>query len=186
MATLLIAQRYAKAIFDLSVEMNVVEDVRSDMELIQSVCSSNKDFRLLLKSPVIRPDKKIIVLEALFKNKISDLSMRYLSIITRKRREQFINDIATEYISIYKKFKNIFILHLESARAVSSDIRKKIVSLLEDKTQGTIELHEKVKEELVGGFVFSYDDYKYDASIAYQLRKMKKAVAEFNFYISEL
>ena len=63
MATSLIAQRYAKAIFELSVEMNVVEDVKSDMELIQSVCSSNKDFIHLLKSPVIRPNKKIIVLE---------------------------------------------------------------------------------------------------------------------------
>ena len=141
---------------------------------------------MLLKSPVIRPEKKITVMQAVFKNEISDLSMRYLSIIARKRREKFIIDIATEYIHIYKKFKNIFVLHLESASALSSDIRKKVIALLEDRTQGTIELHEGVKKELVGGFVFSYDDYKYDASIAYQLRKMKNSVAEFNLYISEL
>ena len=73
MAISLIAQRYAKAIFGLSLEMNVVEEVKSDMELIHSVCSSNKDFILLLKSPVIRPDKKLKVVEAVFKEKISEL-----------------------------------------------------------------------------------------------------------------
>ena len=186
MGTLLIAQRYAKALFDLSVEMNVVEDVKSDMELILSVCSSNKDFMLMLKSPVIRHEKKISVIEKVFTNEISELSLRYLRIITRKKREKFISNIALEFISIYKKFKNIFVLHLESAEALSDDIRKKVVALLEDKTKGTIELHEEVKKELIGGFVFSYDNNKYDASIAYQLKKMKKSVAEFNFYISEL
>ena len=186
MSTLLIAQRYAKALFDLSVEMNVVEEVKSDMDLILSVCSSNKDFSLMLKSPVIRHEKKIIVIEKVFKNEISELSLRYLSIITRKNREKFISNIALELISIYKKFKNIFILYLESAEAVSDNIRKKVIALLEDKTKGTIELHEEVNKELVGGFVLTYDDYKYDASIAFQLRKMKKSIAEFNLYISEL
>ncbi|MEN8224676.1 MAG: ATP synthase F1 subunit delta [Bacteroidota bacterium] len=186
MPSSLIAQRYAKAIFELALEMNVVEEVKADMELISSVSSSSKDFVLLLKSPVIRAEKKIKVMEALFKNKISDLSMRYLTIITRKKRESFLMSISEEFINIYKKFKNIITIHFESAEAISDELRNKIVTLLEDQTKGTIEMNEKVKKELVGGFVISYDDYKYDASIAYQLRKLKKSAAEINFYIREL
>jgi F-type H+-transporting ATPase subunit delta len=186
MATSLIAQRYAKAIFDLSLEMNVVEEVKSDMEIILSVCSSNKDFMQLLKSPVIRPDKKMKVLTVIFEKDISELTLRYLSIITRKKREKFISLIADEFIIDYKKFKNIFTVHFESAQALNSDIRKKVIALMEDQTKGTIEMNEKVKKNLIGGFVLSYDDYRYDASIAYQLRKLKKAAAEINFYIREL
>ena len=181
----LIAKRYAKALFDLSLEMNVVEDTRNDMELIFDVCRSNKDFMQLLKSPVIHTEKKQNVIKAIFRDKISELSLRYLDIITRKKRESYIKQIAEEYILAYKKFKNIFTVHFESAKAISEDIRKAVIALLEDQTKATVELLEEVREELVGGFVLSYNDYKYDASIAYQLKKLKKESAEINLYVRE-
>ena len=186
MNTSLIAQRYAKAIFELALEMNVVEEVKKDMELIYSVSTESKDFALMLKSPVIRPEKKIRVIDAVFGKEISEMSLRYLKIIIRKKREMYISQIAGEFIDIYKKFKNIFTVHFASATALSDDLRKKVIALLEDQTGGSIDLQEEVKNELVGGFVLAYDDYKYDASIAYQLKKMKKAAAEINFYVREL
>ena len=182
----LISKRYAKAIFDFALEMNVVEEVKADMELVFSVCSSNKDFTLMLKSPVIRVEKKNKVIEAVFRNEISELSLRYLLIIIRKKREKFIPQIADEYIEIYKKFKNIFTVYLSSASALNDELRQKVIALLEKQTKGNIELHEEVKKELLGGFVLSYDDYKYDASISYQLMKIRKAAAEINFYIRAL
>ncbi len=181
----LIAKRYAKALFELALEMNIVEETKSDMELIMSVCSSNKDFTQMLKSPVIRSEKKNNVIRAIFKDKIGELSMRYLNIITRKRREIFVNQIAEEFIFAYKKFKNIFTIYFASATAISDEIRKKVIILLEGQTKGTVELIEEVKEELVGGFVMRYDDYKYDASIAYQLKKLQKGSAEINLFKRE-
>lgn len=183
MAHTLIAKRYAKAVFELALEMNLVEETKADMELVQSVCSSNKDFDLLLKSPVIKSDKKLKILEAIFKDKTSELSMRFFSIITRKKRERYASDIASEFIHIYKKFKNIFTIQFEGAWEISDDIRKQVIALMEEQTGGTIELKEKVKKELIGGFVLTYDDYKYDASIAHQLRKIKKSAGEINLYI---
>ena len=61
-----------------------------------------------------------------------------------------------------------------------------MTDLLEKQTGSTVELIEDVKKELIGGFVLDYSDYKYDASIAYQLKKLKKQSAEVNLYIREL
>lgn len=182
----LIAKRYAKALFDFSLEMNHLERTKTDMELIISVCESNADFKQLLRSPVIRTEKKQKILKAIFGKELSDMSMRYLDIITRKNRESFIKQIAEEYIFAYKKFKNIFTIYFESATAITADIRKKVIELLEEQTKGSVELIEDVKKELVGGFVLNYDDYRYDASIAYQLKKLKKESAEINLYVREL
>ena len=181
----LIAKRYAKALFGLALEMNVVEETKSDMELIMSVCLSNKDFTQMLKSPVIRSEKKQKVMRAIFNDKISELSMRYLNIITRKKREIFINQIAEEFIFAYKKFKNIFTIYFASATAISDEIRQKVITLLEGQTKGTVELIEEVEKELIGGFIMNYDDYKYDASIAYQLKKLIKNSAKINLYKRE-
>lgn len=182
----LIAKRYAKALFDLSLELEVIEDIRNDMELIMSVCESNRDFVQLLASPVIHAEKKQKVIGAIFKGKIGDLSLRYLNIITRKKRESFIKQIAEEYIVAYKKFKNIFTVYFESATEISDDLRKKVIKLLEDQTKANIEMIEEIKEELVGGFVLKYNDYKYDASIDYMLRRLKKSSAEVNLYKREI
>ncbi len=178
----LIAKRYAKALFDLSLELNVIEDTKADMEVIMSVCESNPDFNQLLRSPVIRSEKKQKVIGAIFKGKISELSLRYLDIITRKKREGIIKQIAEEYILAYKKFKNIFTIHFESATEISDDIRKKVITLLEDQTKANIEMIEEIKKDLIGGFVLQYNDYKYDASIAYMLKRLKKSAAEVNLY----
>ena len=186
MAGSLIAKRYAKALFDLSLELNVIEDIRADMELIKSVCESNNDFNRLLVSPVIRTEKKQKVITAIFEGKINDLSLRYLNIITRKKRESFIKQIAEEYIVNYKKFKNIFTIHFESVTEISADLRKKVIQLLEDRTGANIELVEEINKELIGGFVLKYDDFKYDASIEYMLRRLKKESAEVNLYKREL
>ncbi len=183
MSHTLIAQRYARAIFELALEMNLVEQVRNDMETILSVCETSKDFDLMLRSPVIRAEKKQKVVKAIFGDKVGELSMRYMGIIIRKKREEYLRYIAGEFISIYKKFKNIFTVHFQSASAITDEIRRKVVELLEKQTGGSIELVEEVKKELVGGFVLSYDDYKYDASIAYQLRRLRKGAAEINLYI---
>jgi F-type H+-transporting ATPase subunit delta len=182
MPQILIAKRYAKALFELALEMNVLEEVKSDMELIHSVCISNKDFRQFLKSPVIRPEKKLKVLNTLFNDRICELSMRYFSLLTRKRREMLMLEITEEFVSIYKKFKNIFTVKFQSAREITDEIRKEVIALLEKQTKGSIDLVETVKEDLVGGFVMSYDDYRYDVSITYQLRKLRKAAAEVNLY----
>ena len=182
----LIAKRYAKALFDLSLELNVIEETKADMELIISVYESSKDFKQLLKSPVIRSEKKQKVINSIFSGKISELSLRFLNIITGKKREGLIKLIAEEYIIAYKKFKNIFTIHFESVTELSDDVRKRVIKLLEDRTNATIELIEEINKELIGGFVLKYNDFKYDASIDYLLRRLKKSSAEVNLYKREI
>jgi len=62
----IIAERYAKSLFELALEKGKLEQVRKDMDLIIDVCQNNRDFRHMLLSPVIRPDKKIMVMDAIF------------------------------------------------------------------------------------------------------------------------
>ena len=83
----LIAKRYANALLGLSIEMNVLEKIKKDIDLFISVCNSNKDLRLLLKSPIIKPDKKMAILKDIFEGNIHKISLSYFMIITRKRRE---------------------------------------------------------------------------------------------------
>ena len=69
------AIRYAKSLLDLAVEKNILDAVRNDMQILDTVIAENHELELMLKSPVVKADKKIAVLKSLFgsfKNNLVD------------------------------------------------------------------------------------------------------------------
>jgi F-type H+-transporting ATPase subunit delta len=177
MKEVIVSRRYAKSVFELALEMKILEQVKADMALIHSVCLSNRDFVYFLKSPVIIPAKKVSILKSLFESKVQELTIRFLVLITKKGRESIIQGIAEQFIILYKEHHNIISAILETAVPIDRQISKKVVQLLEKQTEANIELAEEVKEELIGGFVLNFDDKKYDASIYAEIQELYK---EFN------
>ncbi len=177
-----LASRYAKALFDFAIEQNVLEQVKDDMDLVVTVCKQNRDFRLMLDSPIIFTDKKETIITEIFGKHIQKISYHFLLIITRKNREALIDGIAKQFIEQYKEFKNITTAELATAVPLDPKVRENVIALLKEQTQGEIELIEEIKEEMIGGFVLSYSDFQYDASIKKQIKELKKEFAT-NLYI---
>ncbi len=177
-----VANRYAKALFELSLEMKMLEEIRGDMELLLDVCRENREFVLMLKSPVIKESKKRAILKGIFEKKINDLTYKFLHVITRNRREEVIMEVAEQFIKIYKEFKNILPTTLTSAVKLDAATRDRIVTVLGERTHTEIELSEVVREEIIGGFILEFEDKQYDASV---LRKIKNLRKEFdvNLYL---
>ena len=87
MADLRVASRYVKSLLGLAVEQGVLEAVHSDMLLFTKVMKENRDFRVMIKSPVIRHEKKRAILEKVFAGKVDKLTLAIMDILTRKNRE---------------------------------------------------------------------------------------------------
>jgi F-type H+-transporting ATPase subunit delta len=177
-----LASRYAKALFDFAIEQDVLEQVKNDMNLVVSVCKQNRDFRLMLNSPIIFTDKKEAIITEIFGKHIQKISFHFLLIITRKNRESLIDGIAKQFIEQYKEFKNITTAELITAVQLDPKVKENVIALLKEQTNGEIELIEEIKEEMIGGFVLSYSDFQYDASIKKQIKELKKEFGT-NLYI---
>lgn len=166
--------RYAKALFELASEKKLVEELYADMRLINQVVTNNNDFLMMLSSPIIKIDKKASVLKEIFTNKINELTLSYILLLTKKRREVYIPSIGEEVISLYREYKGIKRAFLKSAIAIDSKTRASIMSQLKKYTNKDIELVEEVQPELIGGFVLSFDNKQYDASILKQFQMLTK------------
>jgi len=101
-----IATRYAKSLIELAIEQGKLEQVSADVNTLKAA-AKNRDLYLFLKSPIIHADKKIAVLDAIFKGKVDDFTLSYLHLLVNKGREQYIPEIAAEYVSQYKVLKHI-------------------------------------------------------------------------------
>lgn len=100
-----IARRYAAALFDVAIENNCLEAVFSDMALLSDVSKSNRDFTRMLHSPIINADKKTAILTSLFGGKVQNISLQFMVLITRKRRESIVDLIAEAFVAQYKASK---------------------------------------------------------------------------------
>ena len=90
--------RYAKALLELSVEQNKVEEIYADSLFINKILVECKDLVLLLNSPIIKPDKKVKILGLIFKNKVQETTFLFLKTITLKKRESLLNTIIESLI----------------------------------------------------------------------------------------
>lgn len=172
-----LAIRYAKSLIDLATETGKVEQVFADMKLILKVCKENRDFELVLISPIIKIDRKQAILKAVFEGKIDSVTASYLQLMAHKRRESYIPAIAESYIEKYKVRKNILTAVITTAYGLDDDVRNKVMQLVRDSYKSEVELVEKVDKEIIGGFILRIGDKQDDTSL---LRKIKMLTRTFN------
>ncbi|MEI8201878.1 MAG: ATP synthase F1 subunit delta [Bacteroidota bacterium] len=175
-----ITSRYAKALFELALELNVSPQVMNDMELLLKVCKENNDFESMLHSPIITSVKKSQVLDAIFGSHFHELSIKFMHLVVRKRREMLIDGISEQYIQLFRDFNGIKTVELKTATPLSEAEREEFKKIFKEITQSKIELEEEVSPKLIGGFIYSYDNKLFDASIRTRLKSLKE---EFNINI---
>ncbi len=176
MKTIRVAQRYAKALYDLAAEEKLQHKVYADMQLISTI-SKEKDFKNLLVSPIINSGKKVEATVAVFDGQVQKLTLEFLKLIIRKKREYTIPQVAVQFNDIYKAANEILSTEIQSAVALDENTRNQLVEKLKKQTKANeIDLKETLDEDLLGGFVLKYQNQQYDASIRRQLSELKKSL----------
>ena len=138
----------------------------------------------MLKSPIIKTDKKISILSEIFSKNISETTMVFINIITNKKREMHLKAIATSFINLYKSHKNIKTVSITTAAPVSDQTKSEIMSYIKKTGGDEVELTEIVNEDIIGGVIIKMGDKQLDASVTRKIKKLKKTFNK-NLYIKD-
>ncbi len=169
-----LADRYAKSLIDLALEQNMLEEVYNDAQRVLAVCKASREFAVMLKSPVIKGDKKAQIINILSEGKISELMRLFMNLLVRKGRESFLQEILVVFCEKYDFHNGISRINLSTAVPVTDEIKKLITEKLLKETKLTnIELVTDVDESLVGGFVLEYNNFLLDRSVRRFLKEVK-------------
>ncbi len=173
-----IATRYAKSLVDLAKEQNKLDRVKTDIDSFLKA-TENRDFEVMLKSPIIPPDKKKQVFSALFKDDFDEMTMAFIDIVVRKNRSEHLEGIANSFVKQYEQLNKVSTITLTTATKLTEDAIKQIENkfLESSDTSEKLNIVSKVNPDLIGGFVVEFDDKLYDASVAHKLEKLKKEFA---------
>jgi F-type H+-transporting ATPase subunit delta len=168
-----ISVRYAKAIFQLAQEKGMLENVRNDFEMVRLIMKDFVDFNMYLKSPVVKPSKKVNLVNELLKGKISDISLHFLGLVIQNKREDQIESIVRRFTYIYREHKGIKSAVITTAVHLDENLKQKLQTILVSTYKTDVELELKENNSIIGGFILKIQDQQYDASVASELKRMR-------------
>ena len=170
-----IGYRYAKSLFELAQEKDVLEAAKDDMQMIWEACRDSKDLSLFLKSPLVYASKKQTVLDAVFGGKFKGpFTQNLVNILVRKGREMYLPYVAKAFLELYDAANKIIRGVLTTAVPISDAQYTQIKEAIETKTGAQFEVDKEVNEELVGGFTLKIGDQLFDGSVASSIRRIKR------------
>lgn len=182
-----VAVRYANALYSLAVEKGDAATVFAEMQQFSETYDKVYDFKAMLKSPVIRFDKKTAAIRAIFPS-FSELTNAFVDKLAKSRREQYLGDIAKAYVNLYNTKKGILVAHVVTAVPLTSVLRERVKSIVRSAPEfaraSEIALEEKVDPSMIGGYILTVGDKQIDMSFAHEISDLKRSFSK-NLYIKD-
>jgi F-type H+-transporting ATPase subunit delta len=176
MASYRVSIRYAKSLLSLAIEKNKVEEVKRDIDQFNKICDESRPLKLFLRNPVIPNHRKTSILRKLFADRFDPITMKFIEIVTRKNRENYLIEIAALFLDKYREYKGIIIARLESSVKFDEQAKKKLIAAIKESVGSgkTVELREQINKDLIGGYVLTIGDKQVDDSVQNKLKFFKQ------------
>ena len=166
--------RYARALFLLGKEKNILDKLAEEVKLLADFFDNTPALIPWLRSPVIKMQQKKDLFRKQFKGRLSELTLNFTDLVINKKRERHFPEIFRNFIHFYKTDAGISTLVLTTASEVDESIKNKVSLGFDSKNQKRHEIITRVKPSIIGGFMLQIDDLLYDASLATELKRLKK------------
>jgi len=171
--------RYATALYELAASSGNVAAVERDLQDLQRAIASSADLKRLIKSPVFSREEQWKALDTITRAmRLSDLTRRFLGVVTHNRRLFALPDIVEDYFKLVAHFRGELSAQITSARRLSEPQINSIKATLKSALGQTINLSQTVDDSLLGGLIVKVGSVMVDSSIRTQLAKLQVAMRE--------
>ena len=170
-----ISVRYARALLETAKDQRCETEVYEGlMRLSHNYSFAINTFNEVLSNPMISMDEKRQLLYNAIGDPVHPCLHRFIEFVTEKNRENKIMLIALKYQEMYRKEKNIVKANVTAASELNDLTLRHLHDFVADTFHAEVEMHLKVDPTLIGGFTLDIEHDRMDASIAGQLKKLKK------------
>lgn len=174
----LVSKTYSEALFDVALEMNVIDQMKSEFDFLADILKENPDFFELIKTPKISIDEKKKILTETFSDQLSEPFMNFLRIVLDKKRGAELLEIKKAYDGRVDDHHNVVSAIVESVVPLTEEQMVSLKGKLEQLSGKSVELRNITNKELVGGIIVTMGDRVIDGSIKYKLETMLEGLTQ--------
>lgn len=173
MNTGLISLRYANSLLQYATGLEQQDEVYDRMKVLSEMFTRVPKLRRAIMNPSLLPqDKKKIFITACGGSIPSSLSKMF-DLILKNEREDVLLYITLSYIRLYRYKFNIRYGKLITAVPINDQIEKQLADRIRKMVEMEVELDAVVDPGIIGGFVLTLGDFRWDASISGELTRIR-------------
>lgn len=170
----LIPKRYAKALYKLAVENGDSHEIYEQLKPMLRGLKGLDDIKRVLLNPHVKEEDKGRVMMQLVGAKPGSSLEKFLLLVIRNNRAEFLRRIAYAYVNLYREEHDIAKVDILSATELPKEQAEAIVNIVRERMPGTtLEVEYLVAPELIGGFIVRVGDVLLDASVKNELKNLR-------------
>ncbi|COE42920.1 F0F1 ATP synthase subunit delta [Staphylococcus warneri] len=175
-----VADKYAKALFDVSADTNQLDNIYEELEVISHPSFDYiKDLKAIDSNPKLTLQKRQSFVENVYGG-ANQYIVNMLKVLAENRHISYIEDVFKAFQSQYNQHNNQDFALIESTYDLNDDEISKIVELVKEQTNlSKVIVNTKINQDLIGGFRVKVGTTVMDGSVKNDLvqlqRKFKRA-----------
>lgn len=171
-----VALTYSKALFSLSMEEGISEEILNETKFVYDVITSNKELLKILDSKSIEKEDKKEIIVKIFGQEVNKNLLNFMKLLIDKSRIHNLDQICLEYRKIYLEYNNIKEAKIYSATKLSTEKMDELKEGLENKYDSKFIVENIIDEKLVAGVKVVIGDLVLDGSVSNKLARMKSSI----------
>ncbi len=170
----LIPNRYAKALFKLSIERGDTALVYDEMKRLDFAYAAETGLKKAVNNPFLPLSDKLKLLCTASGAQQGGASAKFMELVIKNNRVDFMRAIALAFMKQYREQNGIAKVEVVTATPLGDSEINDIIEVVKSQLGGkTIELTKSVNPDLIGGFTVDVDSRVLDASVKNQLEKLR-------------
>ena len=170
-----IAAPYARALFDFSVEKNIMHQITADFQNLDTFLGETPELVEYLNNPVVKQEAKGEILAKTLKSQINSETFKFLMVLVERDRINLLNAVITSYLELIYQTASIKMIEVSTASAFTNLQKNTLIQKLKELTNAReIRLIITVDPSLIGGFLIKTESKVIDFTVKNQLQKLAK------------
>jgi F-type H+-transporting ATPase subunit delta len=170
-----IAAPYARALFDFSVEKNIMHQITADFQNLEIFLNESSELTEYLNNPIVSQDAKREILGKILQSQLNAETFKFLMVLVDRDRINFLQSVITNYLELVYETASIKTIEVITAFAFSNTQKSTLIQKLKELTNvREIKLVIKVDPSLIGGFLIKTESKVIDFTIKNQLQQLAK------------
>jgi F-type H+-transporting ATPase subunit delta len=174
-----VAERYAKALFELAQDSNSLTAVEGDLDRFAGLIADSDDLRRLVKSPVFSAgEQERAVAAILDKDNIGGLVANFVKVAAANRRLFVVPDVIVAFKELAARQRGEIAAEVTSAEPLSDRHVAELKAALKASLGKDVTLATHVDPSLIGGLIVKVGSRMIDGSLKTKLNSLKLAMKE--------
>ena len=170
-----IAAPYARALFDFSVEQNIMHQITADFQNLEIFLNETSELTDYLDNPVVSQNAKREILTKILQSQVNTETFKFLMVLVDRERISLLKSIITNYLELVYETASIKTIEVVTAVEFSNAQKNTLIQKLKELTNAReIKLAITVDSNLIGGFLIKTESKVIDFTIKNQLQQLAK------------